>query len=669
MECNPGRWLMAMVLALAGTSLAAQASQGRMPRSPGALPPVPAQTLVIEGEWLFPCTSANDCFPFPDPPEWLALEVSAWVGQQQFHGEFDDAPSAQGTFEVVIDVTPQLRASMVVVEVLAEHADGHQVRFHAVQGFAGRLLAEAGSSGRLSRTGLRPNGVTELSTALTGLLDADGDDWRLGEARFLEALARVDPSRIMRHGALMRRILQGQLPGLGVVDVNALMASPEAVEAYLGSLPGGVPDLRVFDSRFGSPFQMPHHDALDLTLLPAAAPGTVAFGRRAGLRMRSGDPWAPGYRSLAEPGRRGGAQAMFLIGTQDRQPRTVRVIAFDDPAMEIDRIRYDCVGNGEVVARRTIRRSSWEMRRMAVVAGFEFLEAERPVGYRYEALDGGPLPCVGELPAGGLELTYHRARQVATSGRMGMALDRMAFAMQWLNPNPVLDEPDSHFIAGVVHLGTGRAEVPGYEPWAWVGLGADGLLTVQLRALPGSTREGTLEARIEPMHGDGVGAAEWLVSMRLSDSGDDQVRAIVTPAVRVDPGMRLVAQRLEGLWGSGVDLSQPGTTDVATLEFDSMLGAGVEWSPAGGRVPFSWTVDAGALVASSFAVDSDPGTLLPECPTGAPDCAEVRRRVWLPLREARAAGAPRLYVIEELWSDDGGGLKRTSRQLNFYDAL
>lgn len=664
-----GRCLAVLLLLLFSAWAAAQAPQARMPRNPGDLPPPLAQKLVIEGEWGYPCTLTNQCFPMLPDPAWVALEIAGWVGGERFLGGFTGGQVNEGLFTVTLEVPPHQRDQMVMLEVLAQSPDGHTVRFESIQGVAERLLAEAGSDERLPRTGLRPNGLTVLSTALVGLLrDANGGDWRMDEERFRAVLGHLDPARIMRHGVVLERILQGDWPGLGEFDPNALIASADAVDDYLLDLPGGPPQLRLFDSRSYPPYQRPSYDALNLTLLPATAPGTVAFGRRTGTRMRSNDRWMPGWYSLMQPGRRDEARAMFLIGNNDHRPTTIRVVLLDGPAVETRRIGYECPGEGSVWALRTAAHSHLDLWRLAVAAGMEFVEVEQLVEYSYEPIEGDSLPCVDDLPTFEYALSYHLAHRAGAPARAALGRLRSPFALQVLNPNPDPGEADSQFIAGVVDLRTGVVDVPGYASQGQVAVGSDGLLALSVDTLPDALRPGVVEMRFEPLRSDGLGAQEWMVTSRLSAPADDQVRSLVTPAVRVDPGMRLTRQRLDGIWGSGIDLSHPAVQDVATLAFDAASGQGVARLPGAADIPFSWQLEAGRMAASSFALDSDPGTLLPTCPPGSGACREVLRRVWQPLRMDTRGGLRRVYVIEEIWIEADDGLQRLSRALNFYDA-
>lgn len=660
---------LSLCAAALGMLLYANCATAQVPRVPA--PQV--QSLTIQGDWGYPCALDWRCGMLPEE-RWQPLEVVAWVGTRRFVGGFLDEDAARGPFEVVVQVPPQQRGAMVLLEVLAQSPEGHTARFRSLQDSAGRLLDEAGPDGRVGGTGRRPNQVTVLSTALVGLLqDGNGGEWRMGEARLLELLHQVDPRRLMRHAQVFHGVNMGLLPGTGAVDPNALIASTQAVEAFLVDVPEE--DLAFaydsFHTGGQTAFQEVDLGAMDMTMLPPASAGTIAFGRRAGVRLRMNDEWSTdGFSGSAiDTGRVGGVGALFLPNT-DSFPRSARVVRPGNASQEFERIAFDCPGSGRVQALRVTARSPGMFRRMAIAGGLEFVEYAESRSHEYR-LDVGVDPaCAAGLPGYEYEPGYYLAHPTRAVGRArdALAVSGSVVALQLLNPDVELGREDTQFIAGTVDLATGSVDAPGYADSALVAVDADGMLRLEMETLPGSLREGVVDVRIERVRGDGLGAEEWMVSSRLRASTDDHLRAHVTPAVRRAVALALTPQHLEGTWGSGIDLSLPEAVDVATVEFKAVSGEGLAVGSDGVPVPFSWRIEDGDVLASTFALASNPEALLPACPAGADDCNEVQRRVWDPLRRATRGPTERLYVIEEFWRDAGGGLQRESRQLNFYDA-
>lgn len=669
MEVSIKRWpavSTAAVLVLASTLASAQ----YMPRQPTPAP----QVITIEGSWGYPCLSAHTDCPADAEVDWVPLEVAAWRGGERFTGSFSSDGSSDFTFEVPVQVAPQQRGDLVMLELAAQAPEGHTARFTQIVDVAHRLQAQATSEGRVLRNDTRPRMLSIMTTALTGLLtEANGGDWRMDEARLHELLSQTDPTRVMRHALAFQALVSGTLPGAGSVDPNALVASSVAVEAYLADVPEETLAMvfNQFQTRGRSAYQAIDFAALDLTLVSAAAPGTIAFGRRDGFRLRLRDAWDEqwGGSTLIDTGMTRGLTTLFMIHI-DSYPRAARVVRPGQPSFESQHFSYDCPGLGEVEAIRVTARNPDMLRRMAVTAGFEFVEFSEQHLLSYQPLVGDDvLPCAEDLPVFEYVRSYRLAYPLNARGRSFVSLFGGPVALQLLNPDPDVLQEDSQFIAGTLDLATGAVDAPGYAGTGAVSRDPSGLVLLEVEALSGTLREGVVQMRVEGVRGDGMGAQEWVVSSRVTASLDDHARGHVTPAVALDAGFALGTALLEGTWRSGSDVSRPGAVDAMTMSFNAVSGQGVQQAPGEAGIPFSWLVQDGRMVASTFALDSDPGDFLPACPPEATDCREVLRRVWQPLRMGTREALRRVYVIEETWVEGEQGMEPVSRALNFYDAL
>ncbi|TXK64570.1 hypothetical protein [Alkalisalibacterium limincola] len=447
--------LLAALLLLCPASLSAQFGEGRMPRGQAAT----TEVLTIGGTWGFPCALNWRCSAWSEE-QWEALEVVAWVGPDRFEGEFLPDSNFFGGFEVSVQVPPARRGELVLVEVLAASPEGHTARFQSLQGTAARLLEEAGPGGRIGNSEHRPNNVTVLTTALVGLLEeANAGQWRMPEPRLLALLHEVDPNRLLRHAQVFQGINLGIMPGAGSVDPNALIASTDAVEAYLAGVPGQLLEDAYSSLDWGgaTAFQEIDFLGLDKTMVPASAPGTVSFGRRDGVRMRMIDDWSEdGFvGSVMDTGATGRVSAMFLPNI-DSYPRSARVVRPGHPSFEFEDIHVDCPGVGPVQVLRISARMPSMFRRMAMLAGLEFVEftESRTLAYRLP-VNVDPA-CRDALPSGEVRRHYYAAHPALQlpRGRMGPVLHAGPVAMQLLNPDPVLGDEDAQFIAGTVDFST-----------------------------------------------------------------------------------------------------------------------------------------------------------------------------------------------------------------------
>ncbi|TXK64571.1 hypothetical protein [Alkalisalibacterium limincola] len=509
---------LALAVALLPVVALAQAPEPRMPRAPAALP----QALVIEGWWGYPClTTTPNCFP-DAAVDWVPLEVAAWVGDEKFIGGFTSFEGDRSEFEVAVQVPPLQRGDMVMLEVTAQAPEGHVARFTSLQDVAYRLQAAADADGRVALGNRRPNMLTILSTALVGLLEeANGGDWRMDEQQFQRLLRQVDPARLMRHALAFQGLVSGALPGAGTVDPNALVASTDAVEAYLADVPEEVLQavFEQFQTWGSSAYQPIDFEGLDLTLAPGASPGTIAFGRRAGVRMRLRDEWEEqgGFSTVIDTGLVRGLTTFFELHIDSLQ-RAARVVRPGQPSFESQRITYECAGQGEVQALRITGRNPFMFRRMAMAGALEFVEYTELNDLGYRAIEGDVVPCVETLPV--FEAVRHYAVAYPPRGlaRAPVAVPRGPVALQMLNPDPDPMEEDSQFIAGTIDLSTGAVDAPGYASGGTVALGPGAQVSLAVDTLPGSLIDGRVVMRLEGLRDDGLGAAEWGVSSRVEDS-------------------------------------------------------------------------------------------------------------------------------------------------------
>lgn len=654
--------LLAAFLLLCPVSLPGQEAQPRLLRD--QLPQPQTQALTFEGAWGFPC--ARDYFCGTPATQWVPLEVAAWVGDEKFVGEAS-TPYMIYDFEVTVQVPPSRRGDLVMLEVLAQAPEGHTARFQSLQGMAGELLAEAGPGGRLGYAAHRTTRMSVLTTALVGLLqEANGGDWRMERTRLLELVRRVDPEQLVRHGQVFGGIVRGWLPGAGELDPNALILSSQAVEAYLAGVADPTLQLSHDD------YQPPSQEAWDRTLVAGAPPGTVPFGRREGVRLRMNDAWATGVwsGSIMDTGRSVDVGGFVGIGTDHHRPFQGRVVRPGEPSRVEQRIRFDCPGVGEVDALRVTGRRPLGYSMLAMVGGVEFGLYGDWHQHHYRLPGGIDPSCLDAVPEPPPRLLYYVAHRPQGFARARLAAMRQGgvLALQWPNPDADYENAVTQFTAGTIDLANATVTAPGYAADAVVDVSPDGMLMVTVDTLPGSVLDGQVELRMERVRSDGLGAEEWMLSTRVSGTVDDHIRAYATPVVGVDTRLALQPDALEGTWRSGVELSRFGTVEASTVDIDAISGQGVAQAPGGEPVPFSWRLDEGSVVASTFVLDSEPDELRAVCPPGALDCREVLRRVWEPLRMSTRSSGRRLYVIEDSWRDDGDGLWREVRQLNFYDA-
>lgn len=567
-------------------------------------------------------------------------QVSATVGGHVFSTTAD----ANGDYRVDVIGLPE---SMVALE----SRSGHVVLGSLVGGFQ-RLRKDAGADAELTRD---ENGLVQLSGVSTALAEllvrANKGRPVASDSLFRQLLGRYDAGTLLDMAGAIRLVADGGQPlPAGVADTQALISSPQILEAFAAALPA--------DLLYEAVRALVEDPALLAPMRAADVPGERSIlspSVNGELRMGVGHGW----RMSLEADGAGHFNALYPTG-DDGVSWTlaggVLQVRFDRPQYtgtfwrwvdgrsvrsvdEFDRLDLRPMIRGGASGRDLYAVTVHGRTRFPDDPGIPDL-VSAGTSARMLHLDGAAVVPYGlaEIP-GVRALPRHGA---GTQPGVGDTGHGTGYALHQFNAN-----------------GTGIVASQG-AAFTWT---LDDAGTLELRFVD---RERVQVRRIlrDRHRKDGVIATFHLPDGSVKSKFD-------VSSVR-DGSLAFTVANLAHAWRSAFDVTEPlhqEWTDFHVL-LDGPAQTGHTRSRAPGSppldTPLSWQIVGGAMVARHYRDWSGPRT---RCTPGVNGCYLRQERRWIPV----SASGDRIHLLEELWTDtDGvgpGSLVLMSQRGNFYQRV
>lgn len=567
-------------------------------------------------------------------------QVTAIVGGQRFHAQAD----ASGRYELDVDGSPD--------DVVRVESVSGEVVLASIAGTMGRLRAQAGADGVLSRDENNQVQVSRLSTALAYLLQlANGGVAVVGEAQLQAAHGAIDTDELLWMAAAIKLVADGTYPlPAGVTDTLELISDTDAYRTFLDG------------AYFNRPEQL--RDALFGTLSDPD------------VRLVDGDAAVAGARTLLAASMGGNIRTGISEGQQlelraDGSGRYLDALGIGDPTLTWTFV--DGMAQGLLAEPRSIERSTWmgqEMVREIQALWRVDLSVLVPGGP-----DGRDLVAVArhytteypDLPERPMERSTHVTTFLGyTEGVVEVPFVASEFpgirALPLHSPE-VYGGPDV-VLADVTYAlhqfnAGGSGTILGLgEAFSWW-LHDDGRLVIHYA-------DGEM-AKVRRLFRDGR-KGDGVLSVQELPGGREKVMYSLS-SVR-DGSLVFDTAGLVAPWRSGFDITRTAYDAGPLFGLYMVLEAGGRgsqvnvleqgWSGSALR----WSIVDGAMVARRYRNDRG---FVEECTIGVDGCVVFLERRWVPL----SRDGDRIYVHEELWmnagTQDPHELYLISQRANFYD--
>ena len=582
-------------------------------------------------------------------------------------GKATDAPLAEATvsgsvdgrsFSVQADANGDYTLELISTDdgmvVLSARGTGAQsmASFISYVGDFGRLQAEAGADGVLTRDENHQVQVTNVSTAqavlaLEALAGLPIDD----DAALAQGIESLDYARVMRGAAAIKLAVdEGFALPAGVADTLALMSDPQTLAGYIAAVEAEAPGALeaasqaiANDPELTLPVDEDSAAGAFNLVYNLGAPGTVSAGYFQGERF---ELQADGTGALLKPQENADASATWSVDGN-------RIVVV--PNAPVVHVSFPYVEPYGQIRRHDVERQV-ELSSLGQSGGRELFAVTTTYDYSY--------PDTPALPSGTVTSTGTRA---AIRDESAIAFTAADVVGTWALPTARTGFANSNGTGSELHLfaANGTGTRAGGASFDWE-ISADG----RLQVLDGAGNR-TAYSRINEDGRKGVGViAQWTAADGARSSN-------WSLAMRADGSLAFDAANAARPWRSGFNVSRVGE-DATANDFWIVLDPGaapragfqvLQPNPASPAqaTRMGWTA-TGAGVMDATYYRNGLNQPVHACTVGVDGCYIWQVRRWHPV----AGDGDRVYVIEEFVLDlDNNGVAETvvNQRANFYDVV